>query len=58
MEEPISQFQDVPEHMDGINSLAISKSGRFIFAGCDYKDVKAWDTLGQGNKATYLDVGI
>jgi WD40 repeat protein len=43
---------------DGIHSIVITPSGRYLFAGTENKLLKCWDVLGNGTVFNRFDVGI
>lgn len=57
MKDPIVSFQDSC-YYDSIYSIAISPSGRFIFAASENSTLKVFDVLGDTDIYTNLDVGL
>jgi WD40 repeat protein len=57
MKDPIAQFQD-NQYYDSIYSLALSPSGRYIFAASENYRLKVFDLLGETDPLTFIDVGL
>ncbi|CAD8058271.1 unnamed protein product [Paramecium primaurelia] len=57
MKDPIVSFQDSC-YYDSIYSIAISLSGRYIFAASENSTLKVFDVLGDTDIYTNLDVGL
>ena len=57
MRDPVAHFQD-NKFYDSIYSLAISPSGRLVFAASENSHLKVFDLLGTVEPIALLDVGI
>lgn len=57
MREAITSFTDI-KSLDPIYSIAVSPSGRYIFAASENHRLKVFDVLGEANILTSLEVGL
>lgn len=53
MGDPVAKFQD-DQHYDSIYSLAVSTSGRFVFAATENYTLKVFDMLGGCSTVEHL----
>ncbi len=57
MKDPVTSFQD-NEFYDAIYSIAVSPSGRYLFAASENSKLKVFDMLGDVDPINSIDVGI
>ena len=57
MTDTVAQFQD-NQYYDSIYSIAVSPSGRYVFAASENYRLKVFDLLGDVDPLTLIDVGL